>query len=52
MLNADAKRIMSLFDRDRDGQLSPAEFMKLITPMSLDYQLNRSFSRSGSGFLA
>ena len=46
MLNADSKRIMSLFDRDRDGQLSPAEFMKLITPMSLDYQLNRSLSRS------
>ena len=50
-LEADAGKILSRFDRDRDGQLSFSEFSKLITPIGLEYQNNnRSRSSYGSSF--
>ena len=45
-LDAEAKKILSRFDRDRDGNLSRYEFEQLITPISNEYKWRPSFRDS------
>ena len=41
-MDADAVKILSRYDRDRDGKLSLSEFLKAITPISYEYQQKQS----------